>query len=168
MEEKQLKIDAAVVARETLQERQPGEDLDEALLPSCKKLYGESGMMAFQALQSAVAGIAERANGDRETALKQIAEGKSSVRVSTSIHTTHKFTTSSMGELSPEMRAEVDKALAEGKRKVVITKTFRLGKKQPAASRCATCGFEFFSEISTCPQCGKTVRRSFWSRLFGK
>ena len=168
MEEKELKIDAAAAARETLQERQPGEDLDEALLRSCKKLYGESGMMAFQALQSAVASIAERANGDREAALKQIAEGKSSVRVSTSIHTTHKFTTSSTGDLSPEMRAEVDKALAEGKSKIVFTKTFSVNKKPAGMNRCAACGFEFPSEISTCPQCGKTARRSFWARLLGK
>jgi lipopolysaccharide biosynthesis regulator YciM len=168
MEEKQLNIDPAAVARETLLERQAGEDLDEALLRSCKKLYGDTGMIAFQAMQNAVATIAERSNSDREAALKQIAEGKSSIRVSTSIHTTHKFTTSSMGELSPEMRAEVDKALAEGKSKVVLTKTFSLGKKQPATNRCAGCGFEFPSEISTCPQCGKTLKSSFWSRLFGK
>jgi predicted RNA-binding Zn-ribbon protein involved in translation (DUF1610 family) len=168
MEEKDLKIDAATAARETLQERQPGEDLDEALLRSCKKLYGESGMTAFQALQSAVASIAELTKIDRETALKQIAEGKSSVRVSASIHATHKFTTSSMGDLSPETRAEIDKALAEGKSKVVFTKTFSVNKKPADMNRCAGCGFEFPAEISTCPQCGKTILRSFWARLLRK
>jgi len=168
MEQNELKIDTAAVGRETLQERQPGEDLDEALLRSCKKLCGDSGTMALQALQSAVASIAERTNVDREIALKQMAEGKSSVRVSTSIHTTHKFTTSSMSDLSPEMRAKVDKALAEGKSKVEFTKTFSLAEKQPAMNRCASCGFECPSEISTCSQCGKNINRSFWSRLFGK
>jgi hypothetical protein len=90
------------------------------------------------------------------------------VRVSTSVHTTHKFTTSSMDALSPEMRAEVDRALAEGKSKVVFTKTFSANKKPVGMNRCAGCGFEFPSEISTCPQCGKTVKSSFWARLFGK
>jgi predicted RNA-binding Zn-ribbon protein involved in translation (DUF1610 family) len=165
MEPKELKIDAAAVGRETLQERQPGEDLDEALLRSCKKLYGESEMMVFQAMQSALKTLGER-TADRETALKQIAEGRSSVRISTHSFTTHKATTSSMDDLSPEVRAEVDKALAEGKSNVVFTKTFRLGRRQPAANRCAACGFEFPAEISTCPQCGKTISRSFWSRLF--
>lgn len=168
MEQTELKIDAAAVGRETLQERQPGEDLDEALLRSCKKLYGESGMMAFQAMQSALTALTERTKIDRDTALRQIAEGKSSVRISTHSLTTHKVATTSMNDLSPEMRVEVDKALAEGKSKVVFTKTFSLAKKQAGMNRCATCGFEFPSEISACPQCGKTINRSFWSRLFGK
>ena len=169
MEQTELRIDAAAVGRQTLQERQPGEDLDEALLRSCKKLYGEIGTIAFPAIQSALTALAERTNVDRETALNQIAEGKSSVRINTRIQTTQKVTTASLEDFPPEMRAEVEKALAEGKsRTVFTTKTTSAGQSQTATNRCASCGFEFPSDISTCPQCGKTVKRSFWSRLFRK
>lgn len=167
METKELKIDAAAAARETLAERQPGEDLDEALLRSCKKLYGDSGMTAFQALASALQMLAARSDGGREAALRQIAEGTSNIRIATTVHTTHNFTTGSTSGLPPDMRAEVDKALAAGKSKIVVAKTFNLRKKN-GMNRCAGCGFEFRSDIFTCPQCGKTIPRSFWARLLGK
>jgi predicted RNA-binding Zn-ribbon protein involved in translation (DUF1610 family) len=170
MEQKELEIDVAAVAQETVQDRQPGEDLDEALLRNCKKLYGESGTIALQAIQSAVTALAGRTKIDYETALKQIAAGQSSVRVTARIQTTRNVTTSSLQDLSPEMRAQVEKALAEGKNQTVfITKNVSAhNQKQTAMNRCDSCGFEFPSEISTCPQCGKAINRSFWSRLFGK
>jgi lipopolysaccharide biosynthesis regulator YciM len=169
MEQNELKIDAAAVGRQTLQERQPGEDLDEALLRSCKKLYGDSGTITFQAMESALTALAERTNVDRETALKQITEGQSSVRVATRIQTTQKVSTTSLENLSPEMRAEVERALADGKsRTVFTTKTVSARQQQTSMNRCASCGCEFPFEIATCPQCGKVRTRSFWSRLFRK
>ena len=174
MEQEELKIDAAALGRETLRERQLGEDLDEALLRSCKKLYGESGTIAFQAMQAALTALADGTKIDRETALKQIAEGKSPVRIATDIQTTQKTFTTSLEDLPAEMQTEVEKALAEGKNRTVFsTKTISLQKEinrhgQTAMNRCESCSFEFPSEISTCPQCGKTINRSFWSRLFGK
>jgi hypothetical protein len=47
MSQTEQKIDVAGVARHALAERQAGEDLDEALLRSCKNLYGEAGAMTF-------------------------------------------------------------------------------------------------------------------------
>jgi hypothetical protein len=58
MEPNELTIDVAVVAREAMGERRPEEDLDEAILRSCKKLYGEAGVTAFQAVQSAATALA--------------------------------------------------------------------------------------------------------------
>lgn len=179
MEQKEMKIDVAAVARQALQERQPGEDLDEAILRSCKKLYGESGTTAFQAIQNALRALAERNKVDQERALQQIINGQSSISIVTSTETvsTQKVV-SSLDELPPEMRAEVEKALASGKNQnVVISRTVRGGKegisslidsqKQTSIHCCKNCGYEFPSDLSTCPQCGKPRKRSFWSRLFG-
>ena len=179
MEQKELKIDVAALARQALKERQPGEDLDEALLRSCKKLYGETGAIAFQAVQSALAALAERNKVDREQALQQIIDGKSSVNVSTRTQVTHKVSTASLDNLPPEMRAEVERAMASGSSgKVVITRTMGGPKegisllsgaeKHPEAGRCQNCGYEFPSDLPSCPQCGKPKKRSLWSRLFGK
>src|SRR5579864_1202051 len=114
MEPNELKIDVASVARKAIAEREPEEDLDEAILRSCKKLYGEAGVTAFQAVQSAAATLAQREDGDREKALRRIADGKASVNV-VRMRITRKGSTKSLDDLSPEMRAEVEKALASGK-----------------------------------------------------
>ena len=169
MEEKNLQIDAAALAREALAGRQPGEDLDEALLRSCKKLHGESGMFAFQGMQAAFSALAESAKVDREAALRQIAGGQSPVRISTTIRTTQKTTTTSLGDLSPEKRAEVEKAIAEGKGRVVLnSRVVSAERKQAATRRCGYCGAEFSTEEPTCPLCGRTAKASFWAKLFGK
>lgn len=43
----ELNIGVAAVAKQALQERQPGEDLDEALLRVCKRMFGESAATRF-------------------------------------------------------------------------------------------------------------------------
>ncbi len=178
MEQKEMKIDLSAVARQAMQERQPGEDLDEALLRSCKKLYGESGTTAFLAVQNALRAVADRNKVDPEKALQQIMDGKSSVSVVTRTEVTQKTSTGSLDDVPPEIRAEVEKALASGKnRNVVITR--RIGgqregvtsildsQKQASTYSCQNCGYEFSSDLLACPQCGKPKKRSFWSRLFG-
>jgi hypothetical protein len=176
MEANELKIDVASVAREALTECRPGEDLDEAILRSCKKLYGESGVMAFQAVQSAVTALAQRDDGDREKALRGIAEGKASVNVVANIHVSHNSATKSLDDLPPEMRAEVEKTLALGKSgKIVFRAAISKHSAAPGSvdgsssqmSRCAKCGYEFPSGLPSCPQCGTEKKQSFWSRLFG-
>jgi hypothetical protein len=177
MDANQLKIDVASVAREALTECQPGEDLDEAILRTCKKLYGDSGMTAFQAVQSAVTALAQQGDGDREKALRRIAEGNASVSVVANIHVTHNGDSKSLDDLSPGMRAEVEKALALGKSgKIVFRAT--INKRSSASgsvdgsieqmSRCTKCGYDFPSGLPSCPQCGTEKKRSFWSRLFGQ
>jgi hypothetical protein len=157
MEEKSLQIDAAAVAREALRQREPGEDLDEALLRACKKLHGDSGPVAFQALTSALGALTAQLKLEREAALQQIAGGGTSVRVSTTIRTTQKTSTKSMEELSPELRVKVEQAFAAGQ-----------NRAGAATHRCGYCDFEFPVDIATCPQCGRAVRRSLWSKLLGK
>ena len=176
MEPNELKIDVAGVAREALTERQPEEDLDEAILRSCKKLYGEAGVTAFQAVQSAATALAQRDDGDREKALRRIVDGKASVNVVARMRITQKGSTKSLDDLSSEMRAEVEKALASGKSgKIVISQAVN-GNKAASGSlagsssqmnRCEKCGYEFPSGLPSCPQCGTEKKRSFWSRLFG-
>ena len=172
MEEKKLQIDAAALARETLNGRQPGEDLDEALLRSCKKLHGESGMFAFQGMQAALSALAERAGVGREAALQQIAGGQSGpspLRISTTIRATRTVAAMSPGDLPPERHAEVEQAIAEGKGRVVVDNKAAGAGRQPAAvRRCGYCGGEFTSEISACPICGRAAKASFWAKLFGK
>ncbi len=175
MELNELKIDVVSVAREALTERGPEEDLDEAILRSCKKLYGERGATAFQAVQSAATALAQRDDGDREKALRRIADGKASVNVVTRTRITQKGSTKSLDDLSPEMRAEVEKALALGKSgKIVLTQTANVNKETSGSlagsnsqmNRCEKCGYEFPSDLSSCPQCGTEKKHSFWSPVF--
>jgi predicted nucleic acid-binding Zn-ribbon protein len=158
MEPSELNIDVGSVAREAIAERKPDEDLDEAILRSCKKLYGEAGVTAFQAVQSAATALAQREDGDREKALRRIADGKASVNVVTRMLITRNGSTKSLNDLPPEMRAEVEKALASGKSGNIAISQM---------NRCERCGNEFPSGLSSCPHCGAEKKRSFWSRLFG-
>jgi rubrerythrin len=176
MEPNELSVDVAGVAREALTERRPGEDLDEAILRSCKKLYGEAGVTAFEAVQSAISALAQRDDGNQENALRKIADGKTSVDVVARIRITHKGSTKSLDDLSPEMCAEVEKAIASGKSgKIVLSKAINGSKKTSGSlagansqiNRCEKCGYEFSSEFPSCPQCGTEKKRSFWSHLFG-
>ena len=176
MELNELKIDVGAVAREALLERGPEEDLDEAILRSCKKLYGEAGVTAFQAVQSAATALAQRDDGDREKALRKITDGKAAVNVVAKIRITQKRSTQSLGDLSPEMRAQVEQALASGQTgKIAISQSVN-GNKQISGSlasaggpmcRCEKCGYEIPSYLPSCPQCGTEKKRSFWSRFFG-
>lgn len=177
MEPNELKIDVAGVAREALTERGPEEDLDEAILRSCKKLYGKAGVTAFQAVQSAATALAQREDGDREKALRRIADGNASVNVVARMRITQKGSTKSLEDLSPEMRAEVQKALASGQSgKIVIRQTVNENKAASGSvsgsngqmNRCEKCGYEFPSGLFSCPQCGTEKKHSFWSRLFGR
>ena len=176
MEPNELKIDVAGVAREAVAERRPEEDLDEAILRSCKKLYGEAGVTAFQAVQSAASALAQRENGDREKALRRMADGKASVNVVARVRITQNGATKTLDDLSPEMRAQVEKALASGKsEKIIISQALNgnnaasgsLAGSSSQMNRCEKCGYEFPSALSSCPQCGAEKKRSFWSRLFG-
>ena len=176
MEPNELKVDVAGVAREALTERQPEEDLDEAILRSCKKLYGEAGVTAFQAVQSAATALAQREDGDREKALRRIADGEASVNVIARMHITRKASTKSVEDLSPEIRAEVEKALASGKSGKIVIRTAvnkdraasgSVGGSSNQMNRCQKCGYEFASGLPSCPQCGTEKKHSFWSRLFG-
>lgn len=115
MEQKELKIDVAAVARQVLQDRQPGEDLDEAILRACKHLYAESGAMAFQAVRGAIQSHADRNKEDFENALRDIAEGGGGMRSVAGIITTQRITAGSLDELPPEMRAEVEKRSPPGR-----------------------------------------------------
>ena len=176
MEPDELTIDVASVAREAIAEREPEEDLDEAILRSCKKLYGEAGVTAFQAVQSAATALAQREDGDREKALRRIADRKVPVNVVARMRITRKGSTKSLDDLSPEMRAEVERALASGKGgDIVISQAVNgntavsgsLAGSNSQMNRCESCGFEYPSGLRSCPQCGTEKRRSFWSRLFG-
>lgn len=174
MGQTEQKIDVVGVARQALAERQSGEDLDEALLRCCKKLYGEAGAMAFEAVQSAVTALAQHTKTDRAQALQQIADGQASVSVVTQTHVTQTVSTQSLDDLSPELRAEVERALAASGGKAAISGTaggYKLVGRSaslPRSTRCETCGYEFHSDLSSCPQCGREKKRSFWSRLFGR
>jgi len=161
-----LTIDAAAVAREALHQRQPGEDLDEALLRACKKLYGDSAMLAFQALGNALRALSSQLKLDRGAALEQIAGGGSGVRISTTIHTMHTTTTKSLDDLSPELRAKVADAFATGQSRVAVNA--QTTATAAITHRCGYCDFKFPADIAICPQCGRAVKRSFWSKLFGR
>lgn len=176
MEPDELTIDVASIARDAIAEREPEEDLDEAILRSCKKLYGEAGVTAFQAVQGAATALAQREDGDREKALCGIADGKASVKVIARMRITQKGSTKSLDDLSPDLRAEVEKALASGKSGNIAIGQAVNGDTAVSGSvagsnsqmnRCDSCGYEFASGLPSCPQCGAEKKRSFWSRLFG-
>lgn len=178
VEQDQKEIDISAVAKQALQERQSGEDLDEVLLRACKHLYGDGGLTAFEAARSGLAAVAENSKVDVETALRRVAEGSIALRVRTVVKksvTTQGFPQQSLDSLPPDVRDEVEKALAAGKTgKVVVTRRVvahpgqSMGDAQQniQRSRCELCGYESEIDFSTCPQCGKTKKRSLWSRLF--
>ena len=176
MELNELTIDVGAVARGALGERRPEEDLDEAILRSCKKLYGQAGATAFQAVQSATTALGQRGDGDREKALRNLADGKAAVNVVAKTRIIQQGSTKSLTDLSPEMRAQVEKALASGQTgKIVISQTVNGYKKISGSlagsgsqmSHCEKCGYQFPTDLSSCPQCGNKRKRSFWSHLFG-
>src|SRR5580692_9634219 len=134
MEPNEIKIDVASVAREAIAEREPEEDLDEAILRSCKKLYGEAGVTAFQAVQSVATALAQREDGDREKALRTIAAGSASVNVVARMRIIRKGSTTSLDDLSPEMRAEVEKARASGKSGDIVISQAVNGNKAVSGS----------------------------------
>jgi hypothetical protein len=87
MQQEELKIDLASVAALAVKDLQPGEDLDEALLRSCKKLYGESGVIAFDAIQSALSAFATKKKIDKGTALAQLVSGQEPVSITSRTET---------------------------------------------------------------------------------
>ena len=125
MKEEQLQIDLAAVTKEALRDRQPGEDLDEALLRICKDLYGTKGLTAFQSVRNAVEAYATQRNLGLESALQEIAGGSSASNVTTfSKSFSMQKTATSLDDLPPEMREQVQKVLESGKSgQVVLTRT---------------------------------------------
>jgi rubrerythrin len=179
MQREELKIDLASVAALAVKDLQPGEDLDEALLRSCKKLYGESGVIAFDAIQSALSAFATKKKIDKGTALAQLVSGQEPVSITSRTETvTTERIVGSLDELPPEIRRMAQEAAASGKSQQK-TFTMRLGSKTGSLGtlsgdksagtyRCQNCGGEFSSEIGSCPTCGRPRKTSFWSRLFGR
>ncbi len=181
MEQNEKEIDISAVATQALQDRQSGEDWDEALLRACKRLYGYRGIAVFQAVQNGVAAVARETKADMETALRQVAEGKASLHVRT-IYKSWSLKGSPQepsDALSPGTRFEVAKALAgEKPGNVTITTKFVMTKPRSSALsgstqqaiqnyHCPSCGYESEIGFSVCPQCRKAKKRSLWFRLFG-
>ena len=129
MEQKEIRIDHVAVARQALRERQPEEYLDEALLRTCKRLYGESGLMVFKAFQNLIGRFAQRDNVDFERALQQFMDGTTTATGRVTLqYGTHpqKVTTGLLNDLPAEIRAEVEKELASGKSSpIVIEETWQ-------------------------------------------
>ncbi|HWP58099.1 MAG TPA: hypothetical protein VNL14_09445 [Candidatus Acidoferrales bacterium] len=126
MKEEDLQIDLAAIGKEALRDRQPGEDLDEALLRVCKDLYGTKGLGVFQSVRKAVEAYANQRNLGLESALNEIASGSNASNVTTF---TKSFTTTkvlnSLDELPPDIREQVQKALESGRSsQIVFSKTF--------------------------------------------
>lgn len=166
MEEKELKIDLASVATQAMEDLQPGEDIDEALLRSCKKLYGESGIMAFQAIGSALTALVIKNDVDKETALQQLAAGEMPASITSSTETvTTETIVGSPYEIPPEIRKMAKEALASQKGQQAGT--LAAGKSADTYC-CENCGREFSIERATCPTCGRARKISLWSRLFGR
>jgi rubrerythrin len=169
MEQKELKIETASLARAAMADRQPGEDVDEALLRACKRLYGESSMVAFQALQNTLEALSRGKNIDKETALREIASGAVPLSVVTSTETvTTKQFVGSLDELQPEMKNTAEQTLASGKRSFTVSTSLgnETGANLTESYRCRYCGCEFSSALPSCPTCGRSKKTSFWSRLF--
>lgn len=128
MKEEQLQIDLAAVTKEALRDRQPGEDLDEALLRICKDLYGTKGLTAFQSVRNALEAYATQRNLGLESALQEIAGEQSASNTSSMTTFTRTFSTqkvvTNLDDLPPEMRDQVQKLLKSGKTgELVFSKT---------------------------------------------
>lgn len=87
MEDKGMKIDVAAVAKQALRERQPAEELDEALLRAAKDRYGASGPVVFQAIKAARSAVAKRNNVSVDEALQQMMDRQRSISLVTCAHT---------------------------------------------------------------------------------
>jgi rubrerythrin len=141
------------------------------LLRACKRLYGESGTFAFQALQSALDALSGRKKIDKETALREIASGAVPLSLVTSTETvTTKHFVGSLDEPSPEVKSIAEQALASGKGSFTVTTSpgNKTGANSTESYRCRYCGCEFSSALPSCPTCGRSKKTSFWSRLFAR
>lgn len=174
-----MEIDVAALAKRALQDRQPGEDLDESLLRACKQLYGDTGLMAFAAIRSGLSAIASTSKVDLEAALQQAASGHPSTHKMfvTTTETGSSRTLQPLESLPPEIREEVERSIAAGKTRtattsghIVIRRSGSFSEMSPAASqssRCVNCGYERPADSLVCPQCGHVRQRSWWQRLLG-
>ena len=134
-------------------------------------------MTAFEAARHAIEALATQTHGSVESALRQVAEGKASVHVHTTIRqvTTQNKSVRSLEDLPADIRAEVEKVLANGEDTVSVQIA---GPATPAAppqaapaeprNVCHGCGYHAPSSFDPCPMCGAKQRRSFFARLLGR
>ena len=103
--------------------------------------------MTFEAVQNAVTALAQHNKISREEALQQIANGQASVNVVTQTHVTRTVSTQSLDDLSPELRAQVENALASSGANVVISETATghngVTRSVAGSTRCQACGMNF-------------------------
>lgn len=84
---KEMQIDVGSLGTEALRERQPAEQLDEALLRAAKERYGDSGSIVFQAIKAAVGAVAKRNKMSADEALQQMIDGRRSIKLVTRTQT---------------------------------------------------------------------------------
>ena len=173
-------IDLIAVARAAAAERAPGEDVDGALKRVCASLYPDDPERSLHAVTLALDALAHRGRTDRETVLRRATEEGFSSMVSGPIRVSRVTMTSSSGsleDLPPEVRGRVREMLASGNTKATVVVEGGISSMRvpaslaPGAGRlrpCVRCGYAPDVELSTCPQCGLPVKRSWWARLFGR
>jgi len=175
MSEESVRFDLTAVARRTLEERRPGQDLDEALLHACKELYGDRGLAAFEACTHAIQAQQSQVRLGPEEALRQLARGDTTAVVKTLSHEGPARRVTSLDELPPELREQA-RHMRPGETVFVerpVTGT-AAPEPQPEAAepvgkfQCAACGFSLDQPFDLCPQCGQERRRSLWRRLLGR
>ena len=121
--------------------------------------------MTFEAVQKCRDGAGPTQQDQPGGSVQQIANGQASVNVVTQTHVTRTVSTQSLDDLSPELRAQVENALASSGANVVISETAighnGVTRSVAGSTRCQACGYEFHSALSSCPQCGREKKRSF-------
>jgi len=89
----ELQIDAKQVLQQALNEVEPGEDIDEAILRACKALHPEQHALVFPVMIRMVEMMVERQGGSKTEVIRRIAgsEGGMSITVQSSTVTKQVF-----------------------------------------------------------------------------
>jgi hypothetical protein len=129
-EKQSAKVQLAPLLRTALASRQPGEDLDEAILRALKTAHPEHGALLLGIVAEMIDAEAKSANEDREQAVQRLAAAESGPEITlrtagvgplhasfeSAVYRIGDKTYRSLDELPPHLRRAIEAALPPGMR----------------------------------------------------
>ncbi|MFC1628704.1 hypothetical protein ACFL3H_06275 [Gemmatimonadota bacterium] len=159
-----LRIDAKELLEQVLNEVEPDEDVDEAILRTCKRRYPDQFMEVFPALLQVIDLVGENVDGSGVDLIRSLVESDDTMTInlsSSDVVETQAIDRDSgeiLKDLPPGLRTRFGKALTAGDgdhtiEKTVIRRTSASGREMLDCR----CGFLGPAEDARCPKCGIRV-----------